>query len=152
MATEIEQLKKDLEMCDERHMEVRAKLSRADLNMTEYNLTAKLLEDLFDEERELLRLIKEKENWIKYNELTAEATQLVAKRAKLELNLKDTSGDEKEVGNKKVAELSAAIIKTLAEAAEFGRAYEENYYCGDDECGCCYSYDHLAGANGYNSY
>lgn len=156
MSTELELLYKDLEKNGERRKELRAKLSRRDIGMGERAITSNLLEQVYEDERDIMRLIKEQEDGIKHDELIAEAQRLLAERVKLEMELKDKSGQEKEAAEKKVVELSAAMNKAIAEADALGHAYEE----GTDDC-CCgengYSYydnghDHLAGANGYNSY
>lgn len=162
MATELEQLKKELENNDTHCKELREKLRRLDIcmGMGDRSLTAIKLDQAEERKNNLLRLIKKQEDGIKHGELVAEALYLVAERTKLELELKDKCGDEKEAGKKKVAEMSAAITKALTDAEELVAEPEEQDadYCTCGDCGeCGYGYydnghDHLARANGYNSY
>lgn len=163
MATELEQLKKELEKCDERRKELNEKLRRRDIGMGERALTSMALDDIDERKCELLRLIKAQEDGAKHDELIAEAQRLMAERITLGLEMKDKSGDEKEAAEKKVAELTEAIAKALEDAEELAGTYDDNggdFEEGEDyctcgncgECGYSYSYDHLARANGYNSY
>ena len=139
MATELEQLKKELEKCEERRKELNEKLRRRDIGMGERALTSMALDDNDERKCELLRLIKKQEDGMTHDELIAEAQRLMDEREKMELELKDKNGDEKEACDKKVAELSAAITKALTEAKELilEACEEDADYCTCGDCGEC---------------
>jgi hypothetical protein len=114
------------------------------------------MDELEERDHDLARLIAEQEDIAKHDELMAEAQRLGGEIVKLKIELMNKSGDEKDEGDKKVAEMVVMMDEALADAQQYAAPYEEDYSCTCGDCGeCGYSYgsyDHLARANGYNSY
>jgi hypothetical protein len=156
MASELEQLNEELKKNGERRKELRAKIRDPKVGMAERALANMQMDELEEREHDLARLIQQQENIAKHDELIAEAQRLGGEIVKLTLEVKDKSAEEKEAGDKKLTELTAAMNKALADAEEYAALFEEDYSCTCGDCGeCGYgygSYDHLKGANGYNSY
>ncbi len=151
---ELTQLNEELKKNGERRNELQQKIRDPKVGMAERALANMQMDELEERERDLLRLIAEQEDIAKHDELIAEAQRLWVEQVKLELELKDKSDEEKKESDKKMAELKDAMKKALADAQQYAAPYEEDYSCTCGDCGeCGYSYgDHLAGANGYNSY
>jgi hypothetical protein len=156
MASELAQLNEELKKNGERRKELRAKIRDPKVGMAERALANMQMDELEERDHDLARLIQQQEDIAKHDELIAEAQRLWGEQVKLELELKDKSTEEKEAGDKKLTELKDAMNKALADAEQYAAADEEDYNCMCGDCGDCGygygSYDHLKGANGYNSY
>jgi hypothetical protein len=154
MASELAELRDEVKKNEERRKELLKKLGDPKVGMAERALANMEIDDINESQQNLRQLIFEQEDIIKHDALIAEAQRLAGEIVKMTLEVKDKSDEEKKESDKKITELKDAMNKALADAEQYAPRYEEEYSCTCGDCGeCGYSYgDHLAGANGYNSY